>query len=113
MYDHALRHLLIAALAGAGIAASGCARQPAPEYAWSHAASGEYLFAFDVDECGEEASRMEPGGSSAALAPTASPAFFACMRARGYYLVDAASSRPLAADGRDVPAVAPVPQAAR
>jgi hypothetical protein len=113
MYEHARRPLLIAALSGVVFAGSGCAQQPAPEYAWSHAASGEYLFAFDVDECGAEASRIGTAGSSAPVVPTASPAFFACMRERGYYLVDAASGRPLAADARRAPAAVPAPQAAR
>lgn len=73
---------------------AACAHQPV-EYGWSHLQSGEYLFAFDTRECGEEAGTdgLAPGGAATAMG---SPAFFSCMQARGYYLVDPASGRPLA-----------------
>ena len=104
-----------AALFGAVLAGSaaltGCTSQSAPTYSWSHAASGEYLFAFDTRECGEVADAsvsVKPGDS-----PTASREFFACMVDRGYFLIDPATGRPLVgglADG--LPGINE-PQAAR
>lgn len=71
-------------------AVAGCSHQP-PSYSWSHADSGEYLFAFDARECDAQAYT----GSSAAEEEL--DKFFDCMQGRGYYLVDPASGEPLAA----------------
>ena len=102
----------LAVLLGGVLALAGCAHQ-AVDYSWSHLASGEYLFAFDTRECGELA-RGEAPAESARPAPTAgTPAFFACMHDRGYFLVDAISGRPLAGDiTANLPGL-PGPQAAR
>lgn len=79
----------------AGLAAlAGCSSQPAPTYTWSHAASGEYLFAFDTRECGDVADASV--SATPGVPPTASPEFFACMVDRGYFLIDPATGRPLA-----------------
>jgi len=97
-------------LAGAA-ALSGCASQSAPAYSWSHVASGEYLFAFDTRECGEFAGAAMAATPGAP--PTGSPEFFACMRDRGYFLVDPATGRPLAAGPVEVAPGIYEPQAAR
>jgi hypothetical protein len=104
---------LRAAALAAGAGAAGCAHQSEPIYAWSHAASGEYLFAFDVRECGESAGTARTLIASAAMPPTGSPEFFACMRDRGYFLVDPTTGLPLTADSADRPLGAYAPQAAR
>lgn len=41
-------------------------------YAWSHAMSGDYLFAYDQELCAEQS-----------VGDTASPEFFSCMRGLG------------------------------
>lgn len=94
--------VLAAALAGAALA--GCSHAPY-NYSWSHQASGEYLFAFDTRECGEAARAISEAGRTA----LESPAFFACMRERGYFLVDAQTGEILVAtsDDRLPPALSP------
>jgi len=72
-------------------ALAACSHQP-PEYAWSHSASGEYLFAFDLRECGEHARSAGAPETSA----RGSPQFFGCMTDRGYYLVDPATGEAFA-----------------
>ena len=66
----------------AGLLLGGCAAQPA-SFSWYHPAGGEYLFAYDSDECTETVARE--GGE---LGTDTNGPFFQCMHARGYYLVD-------------------------
>lgn len=75
---------------------SGCAQQ-GPVYGWSHPAGGEYLFAFDVDEC----------SASAPPAGEADQAFFDCMKKRGYLRVDPSSGAVLAEEGESIVLTAP------
>lgn len=69
--------LLCSALLGA------CATQN-PTFSWYHPMGGEYLFAYDRDEC--ETSVVEQGMT---LGTDTQGPFFQCMHSRGYYLVDA------------------------
>ncbi len=73
-------HIAIVVLA---IAASACSHQ-APTFSWYHPMGGEYLFAYDADEC--KTAVNEQGRS---LGTDTQGPFFQCMHARGYYLVDA------------------------
>ncbi len=69
-------------IALSALALSGCAAQP-ETFAWYHPAGGEYLFAYDSDECSDAVTRQ--GGE---LGTAIDGPFFQCMHARGYYLVD-------------------------
>ncbi len=93
-----LHSLLLGAIVTlASMAGTGCA-QKSPVYAWSHPAGGEYLFAFDTQECGADTGE----------------AFFTCMQSRGYFLVDPDSGQPVADAGEPLILVAPgYPQAGR
>lgn len=106
----AARNLALCGYALAGLAA--CSHQT-PEYAWSHSASGEYLFAFDLRECGEQAQDLLVQAGAPAEAARRSPQFFGCMNERGYFLVDPATGLALI-DGQSprIPAQNP-PQALR
>ncbi len=64
------------------LALGGCAAQPAT-FSWYHPAGGEYLFAYDSNECTAAVTRQ--GGE---LGTDIDGAYFQCMHARGYYLVD-------------------------
>lgn len=68
-------------------ALGGCAAQPV-SVAWSHAMSGDYLFAYDQSGCAQAA------GSEIA------PEFYACMEDLGYFQIDPESGAAL-----DTPAV--------
>ena len=94
----ALHRLLLAAIVAlASLAGTGCA-QKSPVYAWSHPSGGEYLFAFDTQECGADTDE----------------AFFTCMQSRGYFLVDPDSGQPVAEAGEPLVLAAPgYPQAGR
>lgn len=63
---------------------AGC-QQQAPSFSWYHPQGGEYLFAYDKDQC--EAAVVAEGLQ---LGADLSGPFFACMLDRGYYLVDGA-----------------------
>ena len=67
---------------------AGCSAKP-PVYSWYHPLGGEYLFAYDHDECvGELAeSGLLPGAD-------VNGPFFVCMRSRGYSLIDSARDVP-------------------
>ncbi len=82
--------ILTLVIVGSATALGGCANQST--YSWSHAASGEYLFAFDSREC-DAASERAASSDRDVL-----DAFMACMTDRGYYLVDPATGDPLVAD---------------
>jgi hypothetical protein len=90
---------------------TACTHQ-APEYSWSHSASGEYLFAFDTRECREAG--VSSGDEAKAHQTTGpNPVFFSCMQDRGYFLVDPATGEPVAmSDGSVIEAPA-YPQANR
>jgi len=91
------RLLLTAIFALASMAGTGCAHK-SPVYAWSHPSGGEYLFAFDTQECGADSGE----------------AFFICMKSRGYFLVDPDSGQPVADAGEALVLMAPgYPQAGR
>ena len=75
---------------------AGCAQQ-GPVYGWSHPAGGEYLFAFDLNEC----------SARAPSAAEADQAFFDCMKDRGYLRVDPASGAVLAEEGEAIVLTAP------
>ena len=77
------------AIALAAITSTACSQQPVA-YGWSHPMSGEYLFAYDKRECNAQTPETA-NVQSATQGP-----FFACMRARGYFLVDPMTGRPLA-----------------
>ncbi len=55
----------------------------APEYSWFHPQGGEYLFAYDKDEC--EAEVISQGTR---LGTDLAGPFFTCMHSRGYFLVN-------------------------
>jgi hypothetical protein len=78
------------------VTGAGCAQQ-GPVYGWSHPSGGEYLFAFDRDEC----------SGSAASAGKAGDAFFDCMKERGYLRVDPDTGEVLAEDGESTIVMAP------
>jgi hypothetical protein len=63
--------------------ASGCA-QHAPTFSWHHPMGGEYLFAYDKNEC--EGAVTAQG---LALGSDTEGPFFQCMEERGYFLVTA------------------------
>jgi hypothetical protein len=95
----------------AAAVAAGCGSQP-PAYTWSHPASGEYLFAFDLRECTDQARDALARSGSPARQPTSqSPPLFACMTERGYFLVDPATGLALA--DRAPQPVGGTPQASR
>lgn len=100
------------ALCGVALSAAvGCSHQP-PEFAWSHAASGEYLFAFDLRECGERTRNQLLQAGDSAEAARRSESLSGCMNQRGYFLVDPTTG--LALTDRAPPRVAPHgPQARR
>lgn len=58
---------------------NGCA-VAGEQYAWSHSSSGDYLFAYDQDQC-----------AVLTAGDTSGPEFFGCMRKLGYFLVDGAA----------------------
>ena len=60
----------------------GACSTAAPEFSWFHPQGGEYLFAFDSDEC-----RTEVAAQGTTLGTDTSGPFFSCMHARGYFLV--------------------------
>ena len=60
----------------------GCSAA-APEYSWFHPQGGEYLFAYDKDEC-----TAEVAAQGAQLGTDLSGPFFSCMHSRGYFLVN-------------------------
>ena len=62
-------------------ALGGCALK-APVFSWYHPQGGEYLFAFDSDEC--KAVVAEQGLQ---LGTDLDAPYFQCMQQRGYYLV--------------------------
>jgi len=64
-----------------------CSHQPR-EYSWSHHDSGEYLFAFDAEDCNGTAGGFSATLPDAQTAMNASPVFFDCMQNLGYFLVD-------------------------
>lgn len=105
------RAVLIGAVLTGAAVLTGCASQSAATYTWSHAASGEYLFAFDTRECGEVA--VSSVSVKSGVPPTASREFFACMVDRGYFLIDPATGRPLAGGLADGAPGINEPQAAR
>jgi hypothetical protein len=92
------------------LALAACSTQPT-EFAWSHSASGEYLFAFDVRECGDHARNELARVHAPAETALQSPAFFDCMSGRGYFLVDPSTG--LALTRRDVVRASGSPQAQR
>ena len=67
---------------GAFLALGGCAAQPA-SFSWYHPEGGEFLFAYDSNEC---ATTVAAAGHR--LGADIDGPFFQCMHARGYYLVD-------------------------
>jgi len=91
---------------------AGCSHQ-APEYFWTNADSGEYLFAFDTRECGGLAHAEMPVAATPVQPDLSSPAFFSCMRQRGYSLVDPKTGHLLTADAAAAPQAVFAPQAAR
>jgi hypothetical protein len=94
-FGNAARSLI--ALAAA--CAAGCAQQ-APVYTWSHGASGEYLFAYDTRKCSETT-------ASAAENAATDGGFVACMKSRGYFLVDPTTRAPVADGSEPVVVMAP------
>jgi hypothetical protein len=60
----------------------GCAAQSA-NFSWYHPQGGEYLFAYDREEC---ANLVQSQGLS--LGTDIKGPFFQCMHRRGYYLVN-------------------------
>jgi len=60
----------------------GCAGQN-PTFSWYHPQGGEFLFAYDRDEC---TNVVQAQGLS--LGTDMGGPFFQCMHQRGYYLVD-------------------------
>ena len=60
----------------------GCAAQN-PSFSWYHPQGGEYLFAYDRDECTDT---VQSQGLS--LGTDLKGPFFQCMHRRGYYLVN-------------------------
>ena len=77
---------------------TGCA-VTGDQYAWSHAMSGDYLFAYDQELCADQS-----------VGDTASPEFFSCMQGLGYFLIDPSTGAPVAALNADTGA-APAEQA--
>ena len=63
---------------------AGC-QQQTPGFSWYHPQGGEYLFAYDKDQC--KASVVAEGLQ---LGSDLDGPFFTCMLERGYYLVDGA-----------------------
>lgn len=74
------RFMIAGLLAVASV--TGCAGQ-APTFSWYHPSGGEFLFAYDMNEC---ESAVTAGGSH--LGTEIGGPFFQCMHERGYYLVD-------------------------
>ena len=70
-------------IVGAFLMLGGCAAQPA-SFSWYHPEGGEFLFAYDSNEC---ATTVTAAGRE--LGSDIDGPFFQCMHARGYYLVDA------------------------
>lgn len=66
------------------LAVSACSSTQAPVYSWFHPQGGEYLFAYDQDECVAE---LAADGTQ--LGTDTKGPFFDCMRDRGYRLVTA------------------------
>ena len=64
------------------LALGGCAAQPA-SFSWYHPEGGEYLFAYDSNEC-----TAAVASAGRQLGNDLNGPFFQCMHARGYYLVD-------------------------
>ena len=77
---------------------TGCAATD-EQYAWSHAMSGDYLFAFDHGQCADQVAGA-----------TAGPEFFTCMQGLGYFLIDPLTGAPVAALDLDM-GTAPAEQA--
>jgi hypothetical protein len=90
-----IRPLFASAVALALSVGGGCAHQQ--NYAWSHPASGEFLFAFDVSEC-SDGTRVHPSSDDA---------FFRCMKGRGYFLVDPSTGEAVAEEGDTLVVSAP------
>lgn len=67
---------------------SGCSAKPTV-YSWYHPLGGEYLFAYDHDQCAGE---LAQAGLVAGL--DADGPFFSCMKSRGYSLVDSERNVP-------------------
>lgn len=61
---------------------TGCTAK-SPVYSWYHPLGGEYLFAYDHDQCVGELSKsgLLPGADI-------NGPFFSCMQSRGYSLID-------------------------
>ncbi len=74
--------LLLAFIVGAG----ACTHQ-GPVYNWYHPLGGEFLFAFDANECRSAVAEL---GQQLGVDP--SGPFFKCMENRGYSLVTAGNS---------------------
>ena len=62
----------------------GACAAHSPDFSWYHPQGGEYLFAYDRDECETVVSEQGLNLGTDIAGP-----FFQCMHARGYYLVDA------------------------
>ncbi len=60
----------------------GCAAQ-SPTFSWYHPQGGEYLFAYDRDQC---TTAVQEQGLN--LGTDLQGPFFQCMHQRGYYLVN-------------------------
>jgi len=79
----AKHYRLIAALAAA-MAVGGCASN-SPSFSWYHPQGGEFLFAYDRDDCTGQVERQ-----GLVLGTDTRGPFFRCMHERGYYLVNEA-----------------------
>ena len=62
----------------------GACASHSTDFSWYHPQGGEYLFAYDRDEC-----EMVVSDQGLSLGTDIKGPFFQCMHARGYYLVDA------------------------
>lgn len=69
-------------IVAAFLALGGCAAQPST-FSWYHPEGGEFLFAYDSNECAEAVT-----AAGKTLGADLDGPFFQCMHARGYYLVD-------------------------
>lgn len=91
-----IKNLSLMVLAVSALGA--CSSQPS-EYAWSHLASGEYLFAFDTEACDSSARGAQHSEALLAESVKSSPAFFSCMQSLGYFLVDPITGKRLTVAG--------------
>ena len=87
------RHSIVCSALLVVAALGGCATG-GPTYSWYHPQGGEYLFAYDRDDCQAHPQAASSQVSAPQFATDALDApegpFFDCMHQRGYYLVDSA-----------------------